>query len=336
MRYSYALQVIRDDGTEVRQVPVQPDWEPAREWVRLKALERGQPPEEAFLLECAVRPRWDPDRGQPFLGGFDAGPPNGALPEVFASGYFGELARDVTKRLVAEGVLEKGDLVRCLLLAFAEQPETTLADAPRLGRPAPPRIRVRPGSLGDAGASPAAGETMPVLIPERVLAETAELTLAEQAARETGGILIGHLCRDGDAARLFVHVTAQIPARHTEATRAKLTFTPATWTDVQAALTLRGREEIMLGWWHSHPVREWCKECPPEKRKVCVLGRGFLSEDDRLLHRTVFPRAFSVALVVNDVEGGPTWSLFGWNRGVIEARDFHRQLEREETHAAAG
>ena len=170
-----------------------------------------------------------------------------------------------------------------------------------------------------------------MFLPREVLEQTAALT-AEHPGRETGGILIGCLRRDAAAARLYLEITAQIPARHTEATSAKLTFTPATWTDVQSALTLRNRDEAMLGWWHSHPVREWCKDCAPEKQAQCVLARGFLSEDDRRLHRTVFPRAYSVALVVNDLESGPTWSLFGWSRGVIASRDFITVAE--ELHAS--
>ena len=29
---------------------------------------------------------------------------------------------------------------------------------------------------------------------------------------------------------------------------------------VRAVLELRRRQEIHLGWWHSHPVRHWCEE----------------------------------------------------------------------------
>lgn len=335
MRYSYAVQVVREDGTEVGQVPVRIDWEPAREWVRLKALERGVPPDEAFLLDCGFSPVWDSNRGQPWIGGFDGGAAgqDGGPREIFAVGYFGELARGVTKRLVAEGTLQKGDLIRCHPLAYPELGENAPTHAPepeRLGRVSPPRIAVRPRPLRELlavnGSEPvAAEEPIPVFIPERVLDEAGQLTTAEQGERETGGVLIGHLFRDGDEARLFAEVTAQVPARYTEASSAKLTFTPATWTEVRAAISLRNRAEMMLGWWHSHPVREWCKDCPPEKQASCALAQGFLSEDDRLLHRTVFPRAYSVALVVNDIgEGGPTYSLFGWSRGVIEERSFHR------------
>ena len=104
-----------------------------------------------------------------------------------------------------------------------------------------------------------------------VLDEARELTLSV-TGKETGGVLIGQLHRDPGLGVLFAEVTAQIPARHVEANATKLSFTAATWTEVQAALDLRTRGESMLGWWHSHPVREWCKDCPEEKRRQCSLG----------------------------------------------------------------
>lgn len=332
-RYAYAVHLLREDDTPVRQVPVEVDWEPAREAVRLQALQDGCPAEAAFTLECAVEPCWHPSRGQPYLGGFRVRAAAADTSAEFGLAYFRELTQGVTRRLVAEGVLQKGDLIRCLPLAFpqAEDPEATRL--PRLGRQTPPRLWLGSASLAEllgrtgapAGAGPAAG--FPVFLPGEVLDEVAELTLAAEA-RETGGVLIGRLHRDESAATLFAQVTAQIPARHTEANATKLSFTAATWTEVQAALELRTQSESMLGWWHSHPVREWCKNCPEEKRRQCSLARGFLSEEDRRLHRTVFPRAYSLALLVNDVEwDGPTFSLFGWSDGLLEPREFHRIAE---------
>jgi hypothetical protein len=120
-----------------------------------------------------------------------------------------------------------------------------------------------------------------------------------------------------------------------DATAQRLTFTSDTWTDFRRALELRRRDEIMLGWWHSHPVREWCRKCPIERQRDCAMRGDFLSEDDRLLHRTIFPRAWGLALVVNDVSfSDPTHSLFGWRLGVIELRDF-RVLDPRETALAS-
>ncbi len=80
----------------------------------------------------------------------------------------------------------------------------------------------------------------------------------------------------------------------------------------------------MLGWWHSHPVREWCKECPVERQQVCKMSGDFFSAHDHALHRTVFPSAYSIAIVANDVATGDvTFSAFGWRDGLLEARGFH-------------
>ena len=334
MSHLYAVQVVREDGTEVTQVPIQVDWEPAREFLRLAALGRGVPAESAFLLDCGFRPIWHPERGQPFVGGVELVAGSEDIRETVSLDYFGEAARSVTKRLVAEEKLTKGDLVRCLPVAFAE-PVNHAPGLTRRGRPLPPRIPLRDGSLTECAGNETLCDTsdaeLPVFVPRTVLDQATEQTEREPG-RETGGILIGHLRRDRESSRLFVEVTAQIPARYTEATSSKLTFTAGTWSDVQGALTLRAQDEIMVGWWHSHPVREWCKDCAPEKRAQCALAQGFLSEDDRLLHRTVFPRAYSVALVVNDLESGPTFSLFAWSRGIIAAREFPSRTEAAHAH----
>ena len=120
-------------------------------------------------------------------------------------------------------------------------------------------------------------------------------------------------------------MTAQIPVVHAPAEVNKLTFTPETWTAAQAAIDLRRSDEIYLGWWHSHPVHEWCKDCRPAKKELCPLAQGFLSSDDCRLHRTVFPRAYTCALVVSDVaeHDDVVHSLFGWRDGAIESRGYH-------------
>ena len=54
------------------------------------------------------------------------------------------------------------------------------------------------------------------------------------------------------------------------------------------------------------------------------MASGFFSAQDRALHRAVFPRAYAVALVVNQIaEQEQTFSLFGWRQGLIQARGFH-------------
>jgi hypothetical protein len=163
---------------------------------------------------------------------------------------------------------------------------------------------------------------IPVFIPQRVLDEVESLTRAA-GSMETGGILIGHLYHDPSLPDIAVVVTAQIPAQHTESQTTKLTFTAETWTSVQAALDLRRSGELMVGWFHSHPSFAFCKpECTPERRAKCALQKPFLSAEDLLLHRAVFPKAWQLALLCNHADAGLEHVLFGWRQGLIKRRSF--------------
>jgi hypothetical protein len=173
---------------------------------------------------------------------------------------------------------------------------------------------------------------MPVFIPRRILDEAATLTMQTEH-HETGGILIGHLHRDTGLPEIFAEATAQIPAEHTHSSATKLTFTAESWSAATAAIYLRNRSEIFLGYWHSHPVKDWCasRECSLEKQKHCRLVKDFFSEDDCAVMRAAFPRAYSLGLVANNTAtDGVTFSLFGWREGGIHPRGFH---VLEETHA---
>jgi hypothetical protein len=168
-------------------------------------------------------------------------------------------------------------------------------------------------------------DDMPVFVPRRILEEAAERTRVERGT-ETGGILIGMLWRDAAAGEIFAEITAQIPCEYTSGNNVKLTFTAQTWAAAEAALRLRNRGEVYLGYWHSHPVREWCKgkNCTPEAQKSCHLAKDFFSADDVAVMRAAFPRAYNVAIVVNDTAFTDlTFSMFGNREGVIQPRGFY-------------
>ena len=156
-----------------------------------------------------------------------------------------------------------------------------------------------------------------------VLDEATVLT-TRAGDHETGGILLGHLGRGGEAPEIFVEITAIIPARHTVGSATSLTFTSDTWTDVRRAVALRGGDELVMGWFHSHPQLAWCREkgCSLERQRHCAAADGFFSTDDLALHRTMFPRAFTLALVMTLSVKGTLPRLFGWRAGLFEARGF--------------
>ena len=330
--YHYALAFSRFDGSSVGQVAVTVDWEPACECVRFEALRRRrQPP--APPQTTRVEPVWHPVLGEPYVGGFRVGVASteqqmspDAIASEFTTAYFDDLVQPALRQLVEEKRAEPAETLKYHVVAF---PRPTEAPAPSRfgGEEVVPRLVFRQRALDryrrDALAM---GEPQPDELPLFVHATVIQeaTALAERASGvETGGVLVGHLHEDVDRPELFVEVTAQIPAR-SKGSSTSLAFTSQIWTDVRAALDLRRRDELMLGWWHSHPVKSWCAVCPVERQKVCVFREGFLSADDRVLHRTVFPRAFSVALVLSDVaDAGITYRAFGWRQGLIRPRAFH-------------
>jgi proteasome lid subunit RPN8/RPN11 len=113
------------------------------------------------------------------------------------------------------------------------------------------------------------------------------------ADREVGGFLVGRIRTDGSR-----RVTGALEARHTREHRADLTFTPETWSDAHEQIAARGRDEQIVGWYHSHP------------------GFGiFLSEHDRFVHEGFFGGAGQIALVVDPLRRRQ--GVFGWRDGRL-------------------
>ena len=334
--YQFALMFFREDQSPVGQIAVAADWEPAREWAEFQALRRGAIAADAAKTDSEIVPSWDPKLGEPYVKGFQvrleangAGSMANDLSTEFPIAYFKDLASQGSAYFVEKGVLKEGEQFFYLPSAFPRQEQSVEAPRPLfVAEDLTPPLPLK-GSSITAFEKEARlhGEMrpddLPVFVPQRVLDEAS--ALSRNAGRlETGGILIGHLHQDQSLPEIYAEVTAQLPARHTEAQSTKLTFTSETWTDIRAALALRRKDEIMLGWWHSHPVREWCKDCAVERQRVCGMASDFFSAHDQALHRTVFARAYNVAIVVNDVSfSEPTFSMFGWQRGMIKSRGFH-------------
>jgi hypothetical protein len=315
------------------------DWEPAIECAELEAMRLGKLPITFGVANCSVEPFWHEEVGEPLVSGFclqfeSANGHHDNLTsfrsKVFGVNYFEASAAIAAARFKQAGVLTAEAQVRFQVLAFVHDRDNqeSASESGFETEDVAQTLALQPGSLADARAkSTATGEhpeeLLPVFVPATLLEEIAELSKAAEAT-ETGGILIGHLHKDENGSEIFANVTTQLPAQHTEAELMKLTFTSETWTDVRHCLQLRRQDEIMLGWWHSHPARAWCKDCSVENQMQCAYARGFLSTHDRALHRTMFPRAYSLALVVNDVGfAAPSFSLFGWKDGALAERDYY-------------
>jgi hypothetical protein len=330
--WSFALALYRESGTPIGQLPIDVDWEPARQWARHLALCEGVAIRQRGNEE--VRPIWRREAG-PTLRGFQLsidtdGKPGGITCD-FPSAYFSGAAQALSSPLVDAGHLEEGERFGYVVLAYPSQPPAAashaamfavedVTPAPALSEASLERLRRRSAVIGRS----APGE-VPAFASAGVLDEIAALT-KQASPLETGGALVGHLHRDPGARVVFARVSAQLPARHTQASVVRLTFTSDTWHDLRRSLAARGRGELMLGWWHSHPVHEWCRQdrCPEAQHDRCAVAVDLFSEHDRAVHRTVFPGAHSIALVASHVSAADVrFSVHGWNLGMLVPRSLH-------------
>lgn len=322
--YRFVIEILTPAAVSLGQFDISVDWEPARQCLRLLRLRRGLADAAAGERTISIEPVWDGEG--PYAAGVCL--TDGEVRCEIEKAYFKPLAVEISTALVEKHVLKPGDLYIFRILAYREAQELEQRwDEGFTIRDATPRISFVEAPLDTlAGAVVECPDRersdVPVFIPQSVLDEVEALT-REAGSRETGGILIGRLHRDAALPEIAVVVTAQIPARHTLSKATSLTFTAETWTAVQAALDLRRSGELMVGWYHSHPSFAFCDaHCPQERRRTCALQKPFLSGDDLLLHRAVFPKAWQVALLANNADAGLEFALYGWRRGLIRRRGF--------------
>ena len=278
--YLFALELLKQGaGTPLGRVPVTADWEPAAEAARWLALRRF-PAAAGAAAVAEFRPAWHPRLGEPWVDGFQVLlqiPGVGEVSCPVSNRYFKSLAVAASSPLVQQGSLKAGEQFDYLVTAYPATPPPpgNAQRRPRLAvEEVPTTLPLRASSLGDflARAFSPGGhheEDIPVFIPQAVLREAEEMTRVAGAV-ETASVLIGHLHRDLAGGDLFLEVTAQIPARNPQATATQVTFGPETWDAVHAAVALRGENEQMVGWFHSHPAAAWCNpKCSPGRSARC-------------------------------------------------------------------
>jgi hypothetical protein len=348
INYQYAIDYFSEQGARIGSLPVVPDWDPARECAQFLAIRRGIVAPVLRDLPGTIEPVWDTDLGPPVLSAarvvIAAEMGNDTVcEEVPTTAYFRSLAQKGSEVLVERGLLEKGDRYRFRICAY---PATQAnGDAGRDGsegldvEEVHENLRLDEQSIESFLASATAWgaeadpSDIPVFLPQQVIEEVVALS-RESGDVETGGVLVGNLHRCPSSVEVFLEVTAQITAPHTDRKAGRLTFNADSWAAVRAAIELRRRDELMGGWWHYHP--NFCRDCPEETRRQCVVSRPFFSADDLHLHHTVFSRAFQVALLVSDHGQQPMdVSLFGWRHGMVVSRGFGVLDAAEEEARAA-
>ncbi len=131
----------------------------------------------------------------------------------------------------------------------------------------------------------------------------------EDTNRELGGMLVGELNEyDGEK---YINIITSIPARHTNQSGSSVTFTHQTWEEVFRTMDNDYRDEMIVGWYHTHPN----------------FGI-FLSGDDLFIHKNFFNQEWLVALVVDPVRNHS--GFFNWKNGeIIRSSGYYSYMKRE-------
>lgn len=325
--YRWAIEILRRDGTRVGQRVIEPDLSPLVESAKLEYLRRHGPEAATdYDRPAEIEPVWQKNLGEPYVGALRVAISGEVTVPAAETAVFREAAAEVSAEFVKSGEIEGGSKFVYLVTAYAaETPKANPENNARF------RVATLPSYLRVSnGQWP---ETLPALcevdksdigiaIPRRLLEEISAITESKRGV-ETGGALLGHLRWDPGREDLFLDITEQVHARGALGDATRLRFTPECWADIRATMALRQQGESIVGWWHSHPGRDWCQECPRERQEACSMQKGFLSSHDQILQRTAFPRAFMPALVATDtVFNRIDFAMFGWRNGVLERRSY--------------
>ena len=337
--HRYAIDYYKEDGAHLGPISIEPDFQAAKDWTYFTGMRSGRLPAVTAAAQGLVSPLWCEERGAPFCRGVRVETTVGGAETVscdFPRDFFKSLAEHGSLEWVEKGELEPAERYIYRVCAYPVAAEFSEKNA--LGNrpvessgfqvevmPDPiPLTESRLETFRDR-ATPA-GEVcegdVPVFFAQSVIDEACALA-TEAGNRETGGVLVGGLHHDPSKPETFIEVVAQIPAQYAEASGTSFSFTPETWAAADAAISLRGRSELILGWWHSHP--RFCNpECPDERRRACLFARPFFSADDIHLHRVCFPQPYQVALLISDLpDSGATPAVFGWRTGMVSARGYY-------------
>ncbi|HOB73529.1 MAG TPA: Mov34/MPN/PAD-1 family protein [Phycisphaerae bacterium] len=331
--YQYVASFHRaGQCSALTQVPLEVDWVPAKECVRLAGLRGGRGSQQTLSADDIVaEPIWHREAGEPYLAGLRIRLRTGSeqIVEELDDEYFVPAVAQAAARLVQAGALRNGEEFAYLVLAFRHE-----GSIPPTGGSADPEVEDAPVTLPIHAAdfekllrtSTPLGindpDDIPVFVPAAVLDEIVEHT-RNTGPEEAGGILLGRMHRDPlDPQMLFFCVTAQVPGSRRAVGQGRFILSEELWKAADAAIRLRNKGEICAGWWHSHSAPAACADCPPPQREHCPLGdpNGFFSDADCALHRSAFPRAYNVGMVATHLDGEVWLAAFGWRKGRIVRR----------------
>jgi len=327
VQHRLMVEAVDALGEPIGDYPlVDVDFEPMVRSAHLSAMRRGSLAASTRVPDSRILPVACPERGEPYVSGFEV-LLDGAEPCSFPISVLEDQISRESVALVEKELMLAGDRFDYRLCAYRfEDPlEATPVSGDGLvldaagGTLPVSDVRLPP----DCRSSQAAmfGNDVPVLIRQHLIDEAVALSQAA-GGLEAGGVLLGRLLREPELPDLVVEVTALLPAHGATSTRTSLHFSPEVFAEFERLLALRNETgEHMVGWYHSHPF--FCRKCPQDSRDLCPFRTAFFSQADCDVHRTLFPQAYSLALLISDLgRAEPSVDLFSWRNGTIQHRGY--------------
>jgi proteasome lid subunit RPN8/RPN11 len=324
------LEVLSPTGAELGRTLVQ-HLERHAEDARFSGICAGKLPPSCTVPTAHLQPVWRQAGVDPSLLGFtieiacDCNGQRHTFSKSYGPTSLQRQIRDVVKPLLDNEQVRLDEL-QAHLCAFRKAPESTdsrrLRGVPEV-TPLPLVTQSLHALLPDRTmADTAVAEPFSVLLPEHLIGEITAETL-RSIGTEQAGVLLGQLHYDVERQHVFLHVTAQLLAdTQVQRQAAAFHFRPETFLAAQQVIALRGRKEMVVGWWHSHA---WCRTCL--YAMDCQVSTLFFSDQDCRVHEAAFNQPYMVALVAGKAATKPMREpvvrMFGWQDGAIVARDFH-------------
>jgi proteasome lid subunit RPN8/RPN11 len=152
-----------------------------------------------------------------------------------------------------------------------------------------------------------AGAPVGVVLSSAAYERLAKMPLSKEV--EEGGFLIGHVFGNKDESGQFlVSITAVIKAERTGASLLHFTFTGESFMRVSEVITRRGRDEELVGWYHTHLF--------PATDQVG------LSSIDVDLHAATFKKPWQLAGLINVTRGSRVIRFYGTDHDGIAEMPF--------------
>jgi proteasome lid subunit RPN8/RPN11 len=304
---------------------------------KFSAYRDGMLKNDGLDVSCHLEPVWEREGENPYCAGFRLRMHTGeaTYSKEYSKRVFKYEVYRVVSELLRKQKLTEGMELDYRLAMFHKDQVTGRRDRdiedPRLSfeavrEPLPIVEASLETSLPDS-TDPATTE---VWIADQVLNEMIEYVL-QNKEQERAGFLIGHLCQDPATKKVFAVCPAQVAARldngaafptESGSSLTHFQFSPEVFFEVQRVIALRKKNELVLGWYHSHP---WPFSC--QKGDQCECTSVFFSTADFQVMEAAFGAPYQVAIVIGraslqDMKATP--QMYGWKDGLVQPRPFRR------------